>query len=278
MSTSTISGTVGFLGFGNMGRAIADGMIKAGIVSENQILIKDPGLAVDFAMSLQKKGYQFAESDAQLFRDSSVIILAVKPQTAKAEKETWESLFAGILGAGKTFISIMAGIKATWIREFAPRGSSVIRVMPNLGLSVGEGATAIATDGLSEDSILLAEKIFKSSGQTARVSEEQLDAVTGVSGSGPMYVFEFIEALTQAGMRTGLPRETAYKLAIQTAKGSLKLLETSTDEPSVWSARVRSPGGTTAEAQKVLEQGGFQELMIRAVEAAVKRSKELSGN
>ena len=171
----------------------------------------------------------------------------------------------------------MAGIKTANLREIFPESFTVIRVMPNLGLSVGEGATAIATDGIGEESLQLAEAIFKSSGLTVRVTEEQIDAVTGVSGSGPMYLFEFIQGLTQAGIGVGLPSETAYRLAIQTAKGSLKLLETSADTLSVWSARVRSPGGTTEAAQKVLERDCFHATLIRAVAAAVARSKELSG-
>ncbi len=269
-----LSGTLGFFGFGNMGSALARGMVSVGRISPNQILVLDPLLPESIKVDLAASGYRFAGLPDQLFNESEIVVLAIKPQIAKEERENWRAIFEHIHG-NKVFISIMAGVKAAYLRSiFSP--SIAVRVMPNLGLSVGEGATAIATDGLSEESLQLVESIFQSCGQTVRVSEEQMDAVTGVSGSGPMYVFEFIEALTQAGVDSGLERQTAYRLAVQTAKGSIKILENSLDLPSTWSARVRSPGGTTAEAQKVLEDEGFHALLIRAVKAAVKRSKELS--
>jgi pyrroline-5-carboxylate reductase len=279
-SSEKITGMIGFLGFGNMGKAIAKGMVAAGVVSADKVLIKDPGLPADFAATLRNEGYQFAESEADLFRKSSVILLAVKPQTAKAERDNWKTLFSSMTGSGKTFISIMAGIKAPYLREIAPQGSVVIRVMPNLGLSVGQGATAIATDTAPEENLRIVESVFQSCGTTVRVSEDQMDAVTAVSGSGPMYVFEFIEAMTQAGVAAGLSREVAYALVQQTIKGSLELLKPVDGVPSAspdeWSARVRSPGGTTAAAQDVLNAEGFRPLIERAVLAAKNRSIELS--
>lgn len=277
-SSQNITGTIGFLGFGNMGKAIAEGVVAKRISTAESILIKDPGLPADVAQALSQKGYRFSQSDVELFHQSDVILLAIKPQVAKEQRETLAGVFQSLSGTGKTIISIMAGIKAPWLREFAPRGSNVIRVMPNLGLSVGEGATAIATDGVGDFSIV--EAIFRSCGTTVRVTEDQIDAVTAVSGSGPMYVFEFIEAMTQAGEKAGLSRETAYELVKQTVLGSLKLLEPVDGLPSVspdeWSKRVRSPGGTTAAAQDLLHAEGFREILERAVLAAKKRSIELS--
>jgi len=279
MSTTTI-GTIGFLGFGNMGKAIAKGVVAAGIVPANKILIKDPGLHVDFAVSLGHQGYRFAESDADLFTQADVVLVAVKPQVAKQERENWKALFASLQGEGKVFISIMAGIKAPWLREIAPRGAEVVRVMPNLGLSVGIGATAVAADGASDRSLEITETIFNSCGTTVLVNESDMDAVTAVSGSGPMYVFEFIEAMTAAGEKAGLSRETAYELVKQTVLGSLELLKPLDGAPSAspdeWSARVRSPGGTTAAAQDLLRAEGFRDMLARAVEAAKNRSIELS--
>ncbi len=273
-------GIVGFLGFGNMGKAIANGLVAAGIVSADRILIKDPHLPADFAASLAEQGYKFADSESQLFEDSSVVLLAVKPQVAKAERDNWKTLFASLNGSGKTFISIMAGIKAPYLREIAPQGAVVVRVMPNLGLSVGQGATAIATDAVREENLQIVESIFRSCGATVRVSEEQMDAVTAVSGSGPMYVFEFIEAMTAAGVSAGLSREVAYELVQQTVRGSLELLKplggVPAASPDEWSARVRSPGGTTAAAQDLLRTEDFRGMLERAVLAAKNRSIELS--
>jgi pyrroline-5-carboxylate reductase len=280
MASEKITGIIGFLGFGNMGKAIAKGMVAAGIVPAGDILIKDPGLPEAFAAQLKSEGYAFATSEADLFSKSKVVLIAVKPQTAKAERENWKTLFASLQGEGKIFISIMAGIKASFLREIAPKGTSIVRVMPNLGLSVGAGATAVAVDGLDEEVLRTVEAIFNASGASARVKEVDMDAVTAVSGSGPMYVFEFIEAMTQAGVTAGLSREVAYELVQQTIRGSLELLKPIDGVPSAspdeWSARVRSPGGTTAAAQDVLNAEGFRPLIERAVLAAKNRSIELS--
>jgi pyrroline-5-carboxylate reductase len=273
-SSQKITGTIGFLGFGNMGKAIAEGVVAKGVSSVGSILIKDPGLPADVAQALGRKGYRFAQTDAELFKQSDVILLAIKPQVVKEQRDALAGVFEALSGTGKTIISIMAGIKAPWLREFAPRGSNVIRVMPNLGLSVGEGATAIATDGVGDFSIV--ETIFQSCGTTVRVTEDQIDAVTAVSGSGPMYLFEFVGAMTEAGVKAGLEQDVAYKLAIQTAKGSLKLLESSSDTPDTWTKRVCSPGGTTLAALGVLQSEGFHGILERAVLAAKKRSIELS--
>ena len=279
MGSEKITGTIGFLGFGNMGGAIARGMVAAKLVSAEKILIKDPGLPADVAGTLRALGYRFTESEEQLFGDSSVVVIAVKPQTAKAERENWKKMFAAFPKDRKVFISIMAGIKSAFLREIVPSQFAVVRVMPNLGLSVGKGATAIAQT-FDDNAMEVAEAIFRSCGTTAFVKEDQMDAVTAVSGSGPMYVFEFIEAMTQAGEKAGLSRDVAYELVQQTVRGSLELLKPVDGVPSAspdeWSARVRSPGGTTAAAQDVLNAEGFRALIERAVAAAKERSIELS--
>jgi len=260
--------TLGLLGCGNMGGAVARGAVASGLLSADRVFIFD---SEPKAMQpLQALGCKAVASTEELFEKADVIVLAIKPQVFRATPPTPQR-------GEKTVVSVMAGIRVAQMRAAFPNSFTVIRVMPNLGLSVGEGATAIASDGLTEASLQLAESIFQSCGKTVRVTEDLIDAVTGVSGSGPMYVFEFVEALTQGGVDAGLTRETAYELALQTVKGSAKILENSTDAPQTWSARVRSPGGTTAEAQKVLEAGNFHDLVNRAVQAAVRRSKELSG-
>lgn len=264
-------GTIGFLGFGNMGGAVARGVVKAGIVPASGVLVFDPGLADDV---LSAQGFRRAVSAEDVFRGADVVLLAVKPQVFKEVAATWKDLVSGL--SGKTVISVMAGIRTVQLREVFG-GLVVVRVMPNLGLSVGEGATAIATDGLAEEALALTEAVFRSAGATARVEEAHMDAVTAVSGSGPMYLFEFVESMTAAGVKTGLSREAAYTLVLQTIKGSLKLLETSSDTPEAWTKRVCSPGGTTLAALGVLQAEGFHGIVERAVAAAKKRSEELSG-
>jgi pyrroline-5-carboxylate reductase len=271
MSATKISGTIGFLGFGNMGGAVARGAVAAGIVPAANILVHDPAFAES---ALAEQGFTRAASAEEVFRRADVVLMAVKPQVFKEVAGAWTELVSGL--SGKTVVSVMAGIRAARLREVFP-GFTCVRVMPNLGLAVGEGATAIASDGVSEVSLRLVETLFNSCGATVRVKEEQMDAVTAVSGSGPMYLFEFVGAMTEAGVKAGLARETAYALAVQTAKGSLKLLETSTDTPEIWTKRVCSPGGTTLAALGVLQAEGFHAILERAVAAAKKRSQELSG-
>jgi len=267
------SGSLGLIGCGNMGAAVARGAIAAKLLPPQRVFAYDAEPAA--VRSLETLGCRPAASPEELLRQADIIVLAVKPQVFQSLAGEWKKAFSSL--RNKTLLSVMAGIKAARLREVFPDSFTVIRVMPNLGLSVGEGVTAIASDGIPDTSLALAESVFRSSGQTVRVSEDQMDAVTGLSGSGPMYVFEFIEALTEAGVDSGLPRETAYRLALQTAKGSVKLLETSSEPPPAWSTRVRSPGGTTEKAQQVLEKEGFHAILGRAVQAAVARSKELSG-
>jgi pyrroline-5-carboxylate reductase len=266
-----ITGTIGFLGFGNMGGAVARGLVAAGLMPADRILVHDPMAAPE---ALSALGAASAGSAEEVFRRAEVVLLAVKPQVFQQTAAAWTELVAGL--SGKTVISVMAGIRAERLRTVFP-GFHAVRVMPNLGLSVGEGATAIATDGVPEDTLALVEAIFRSSGTTVRVTEDQMDAVTAVSGSGPMYLFEFIDGMTKAGVKAGLARDVAYALALQTAKGSLKLLETSSDSPETWTKRVCSPGGTTLAALGVLQKDGFHGILERAVAAAAARSKELSG-
>ena len=275
MSATKISGTIGFLGFGNMGGAVARGAVAAGILPSSSILVHDPAFPDSV---LSEQGFARAGSAEDVFRRADVVLLAVKPQVFKEVAGAWTELVSGL--SGKTVISVMAGIRAGKLREVFP-GLTCVRVMPNLGLSVGEGATAIAADGVAEDSLRLVETLFNSCGTTVRVTEDQMDAVTAVSGSGPMYVFEFIEAMTQAGEKAGLSRQTAYELVRQTIVGSLELLKPVNGVPSAspdeWSTRVRSPGGTTAAAQDLMRAEDFRGLLERAVAAAKKRSEELSG-
>jgi pyrroline-5-carboxylate reductase len=221
----------------------------------------------------QDVGVVAAESAGDLISQCDVIVLAVKPQIFH---HVAPGLKATLQSGERTILSVMAGVSSSLIRSYFPQEWKVVRVMPNLPLAVGEGATAIEIDGHSEGTLLLAERIFAAAGRTVRVSESQMDAVTGLSGSGPMYVFEFVEGLIAGGVKVGLPRQTATDLALQTIRGALKLLENSGEHPGVWTARVCSPGGTTIHAQHVLESAGYRGIIMAAVEAAAARSKSLS--
>jgi len=264
--------SLGLLGCGHMGGALVRGAMSAKLLKPEHISIFDPDPAA--TRPLEALGCRAAASPLEVLQNSQVIVLAIKPQIFSKLAPEWKAAFSAL--PEKMVISVMAGIRSMRIREVFPVNCKVIRVMPNLGLSVGEGGTAIAVDGLAESSLQTVEALFRASGITARVSEDQLDAVTGISGSGPMYVFEFVEAMTEAGVRCGLARETAYALVKQTLRGSLALLENSKETPSDWTKKVCSPGGTTERALGVLNAQGFKELLAQAVRKATERSKELS--
>jgi pyrroline-5-carboxylate reductase len=264
--------TIGVLGCGNMGAALVRALVKTGTAAADDVYVYDtlPG-----AMEALKKdlGVQAVVQAHDLPLHSDVLILAVKPQI-------FHHIAPGLKPRStrneKVVISVMAGVTSESIRGHFPPDYQVVRVMPNLPLSVGEGATAIETDGHSEATLLMVERLFSAAGRAVRVNSHQMDAVTGLSGSGPAYVFEFLEGLILAGVKAGLSREASSVLVMETAKGALKLLESGKDGPAQWTAKVCSPGGTTIHGVHFLESAGFKGILMGAVEAAVKRSRELS--
>lgn len=264
--------TIGVLGCGNMGAALVRALVSSGTAAPKDVFVYDtlPG-----AMEVLKKelGVQTVIHAHDLPAQSDVLILAVKPQI-------FHHVAPGLKPKSgpreKVVISVMAGVTSENIRTHFPEDFQVVRVMPNLPLSVGEGATAIEIDGHSEATLLLVERLFSAAGRAVRVGSHQMDAVTGLSGSGPAYVFEFLEGLILAGVKAGLPRDASATLVVETVKGALKLLESGQDGPAQWAAKVCSPGGTTIHGVHVLESAGFKGILMAAVEAAVKRSKELS--
>ena len=265
--------TIGVLGCGNMGAALVRALAASGTAAPEDIYVYDT-LPKAMAALKQEAGVRTVDQAHDLPLHSDVLILAVKPQT-------FPRIASGLRTQSgpkeKLVISVMAGVTSDSIRTYFPSDWSVVRVMPNLPLSMGEGATAIEVDGHGEAILLLVERLFNAAGRTVRVAANQMDAVTGLSGSGPMYVFEFLEGMILAGVKAGLSRETASALVLQNVKGSLKLLESGKDEPSHWTAKVCSPGGTTIHGLHVLEASGFKGILIAAVEAAVARSQALSG-
>jgi pyrroline-5-carboxylate reductase len=265
--------TIGVLGCGNMGGALARALVQSGTASPKDVYVYDtlPGAMEALKQDL---GVQAVVHAQDLPARSDVLILAVKPQIFH---HIAPGLKPQTSRKEKVVISVMAGVTSQAIRGHFPGDWQVVRVMPNLPLSVGEGATAIETDGHSEATLLLVERLFSAAGKAVRVASHQMDAVTGLSGSGPAYVFEFLEGLILAGVKAGLARDASATLVMETAKGALKLLESGKEGPAQWTAKVCSPGGTTIHGVHVLESAGFKGILIAAVEAAVKRSKELSG-
>jgi pyrroline-5-carboxylate reductase len=265
---------VGFLGAGKMGTALAKGFVNAGLVAANQIIASDP---LENALTAFEKevGAKVAGTNAEVARFAKVLILAVKPDQVGA-------VFAEIrkdFTRDHLLISICAGVPISKMEAGLPDEARVIRVMPNTPALVGASATAYALghSAKPEDG-QLAQKLFSAVGIAFQVKESLLDAVTGLSGSGPAYVYLVIEGLSDGGVAAGLPRDVATKLAAQTVFGSAKMVLETGQHPGVLKDMVTSPGGTTIEGLHELEKGKVRGTLINAVRAATEKSKKLGQN
>lgn len=275
--------TIGFIGAGNMAEAIARGLLRAALFSRDQIVAIDPSPERQrlFTEDLGV-GCNGGKSPATC----DVVVLATKPFVVA-------EAIGGIRGELRPealIISIAAGISTRFI-EAAIRGNEgggtvagggagpgprVIRVMPNTPMLAGKGMSALARGRYAtDDDLLLAERIFAAAGRTVRVSEDLMDVVTAVSGSGPAYVFYLVEVLAAAGAAAGLSEAQSSQLARETVIGAAALLDQSKDGPAELRRKVTTPGGTTQAAIETLQAGDLQGLMTQAIAAAAKRSKEL---
>jgi len=261
---------IGFIGGGNMAEAILKGMISGGIAA-GSILVSEP-LEPRRQHLASVYGVGTTADNSEVARACSTVILAVKPQQAAA--------VCGALNSDMTgkhlLVSIMAGVSCSTLEGFFNEPVRVVRVMPNTPSLVLCGAAAIARGKNATDADMAeVEAIFTLVGSCCRVDEKLMDAVTGLSGSGPAYVLTFIEALADGGVKSGLPREIALSLALQTVLGTAKLLAETGEHPGSLRDKVTSPGGTTIAGLHALEKGCFRATVMNAVEAATARSKEL---
>ena len=263
--------TIGFLGAGKMATALARGFIRAKLVASNQIIASDsiPAACTAFA---RETGAKSVPSNAEVARSAKVIFLAVKPdQTAPVLAEVRDHFTAAHL-----LISIAAGVPIAKLEGALPSGARVIRVMPNTPALVGESATAFAPGKSARPAdSSLAQKLFAAVGTAFQVKESLLDAVTGLSGSGPAYVYLFIEGLSDGGVAAGLPRDVATRLAAQTVLGGAKMVLETGQHPGALKDMVTSPGGTTIEGLHELEKGKLRGTLMSAVRAATEKSKKL---
>jgi pyrroline-5-carboxylate reductase len=263
---------IGFVGAGQMARALAAGFVRAGLVKPAEVIAADPAAAALTAFSQSVPGANVGSSNADVARQAHLLVLAVKPQqvaTALAEIKP-------AVDEKHLVISIAAGVRLATLAAGLPTGVRLARVMPNTPCLVGQsasafalGPTATAADGQT------IQRLLESVGAAHRVDEKLLDAVTGLSGSGPAFVFVTIEALSDGGVRMGLPRDVAMALAAQTVKGAAEMVLATGQHPAVLKDQVASPGGTTIAGLAALEQGGVRSGLIAAVEAATRRSVEL---
>jgi pyrroline-5-carboxylate reductase len=264
---------VGFIGGGNMAEALIRGLHAGGFPAA-EISVAEP-LAERRVFLNGRYGVTTTADNADVAAGCDVIILSVKPQVAFAALAE----VSASLTRDKRLISIMAGVKSGAIEAAVPAGVRVVRVMPNTPALVLEAATAISAGKSARDEdVALTRHIFDLVGKTYLVEERLMDAVTGLSGSGPAYVLTIIEALADAGVKNGLSRDVAAGLAAQTVFGTARLLLESHEHPAVLREKVTSPGGTTIAGIHALERGGVRDTLMNAVDAATARSKELGGS
>jgi pyrroline-5-carboxylate reductase len=262
---------VGFVGAGNMGEALIKGLIAANRLPSDAIFATDVRLERLKQLGRQY-GIQVLGSNPDLVAHSDVVILAVKPQIMAAVLGE----IGGSLGARHLLLSIAAGVSTTRLRQHLSPAVRLIRVMPNTPALVLEGVTAIArADRLESGDLETAEQIFGAVGKVVVLDEDLMDAVTGLSGSGPAYVALVVESLADGGVKMGLDRPTAMTLATQTVLGAARLLLETGTHPGQLKDMVASPGGTTIAGVAALEEGGIRTTFIRAVEQATIRSREL---
>ncbi|MBM7581449.1 pyrroline-5-carboxylate reductase [Caldicoprobacter guelmensis] len=262
---------LGFIGAGNMASAIMRGIIARGIIRTSDIYAFD--IDKDKLKKLSAElGISAAEDNCQVVSSSDIVILAVKPN---AYSKVLQEIKA-CLDEKHILVSIAAGITTDFIKQLIGYKCKVVRTMPNTPALVGEGMTALASNhSLSPEELKVVKDILLSLGKVEEVPESLMDAVTAVSGSGPAYVALFIEAMADGGVLAGLPRDLAYRLAIQTVIGTAKLLSEWGKHPGEVKDMVSSPGGTTIEAIRYLEKQGFRSAVIEAVNACAIKSQAL---
>ena len=265
-----IEGTIGFIGTGNMAEALIRGLVHAGVAAPGQIVGSDPR-EERCAEVTSRYGVRVVTDDVVVAREADILVLSVKPQVMARVLDQ----VAPHIRPEAFVVSIAAGISIAAIETRLPK-ARVIRTMPNTPALVGAAATAIAAGGhATTDDLNVTRRIFDSVGMTVVLDEYQMDAVTGLSGSGPAYIFLIIEALSDAGVKVGLSRHTAQALAAQTVLGSARLLIETNEHPGRLKDMVTSPGGTAIAGLHTLEAGGLRTTLMDAVEAATRRSREL---
>jgi pyrroline-5-carboxylate reductase len=262
---------LGFLGAGNMSGALIKGLLHAKVLPPERILASD--VKADRLEHLAKiHGIRTTTDNHALLRESDVVVLAVKPQ---AIDKVLTDVGAD-LRADQLLISVAAGVPIDALEARLPAGARVVRSMPNTPATVQAGATAIAGGAHArEDDLRIARELFEAVGRVVVLDEALLDAVTGLSGSGPAYVMLIIEALADGGVKVGLHRDTALLLAAQTVYGSAQLLLETGEHPGRLKDMVTSPGGTAIAGLHTLESGALRKTLIDAVEVASKRAAEL---
>ena len=264
---------IAFIGAGNMAEALIKGMLVSKVISAKRIIAADVN-AARLSWIHDEYGIKTESSNQRAAKWADIVVFAVKPQVLP---EVLENI-APSLGPGKTVISIAAGVPTERIERALPKKTPVIRAMPNTPALVQRGVSAIAKGAFATRThARLAREIFHSVGIVIQIEEKLMDAMTAVSGSGPAYAFLLMEAMMKAAVAHGLPREDALNIVAETVRGAGELVARTHQSPEKLRQRVTSPGGTTEAAIKVFQQKKLDATVAQAINAAVKRSRELAG-
>jgi len=264
---------IGFIGGGNMAEALIKGLLASGFPLE-RIMASEPSelrrdhLAEEF-------GIELTIDNTEVMQKSEIIVLAIKPQIADEVLEEVSSSYTN----DKLLVSILAGVSCAQIERHLVGSPRVVRVMPNTPALVGEAASAICRGhNSSKEDLALVKQLLESVGKVQVIDERQMDAATGLSGSGPAYIYTVIEALADGGVREGLRRDVAHALAVQTVVGAALMVRETGEHPAILRDRVCSPGGTAITGVSTLENKGLRTTLMEAVSAAANRSRELGGS
>ena len=265
----SIKKKVGIIGCGNMGGAILYGALESGILSKDDVYVYD----INPAMMEKSSGWgvHLSRNDEDVCQNADLILLAVKPQNAaEALAQCKKAL------EGKALMSIVAGVTVSRLQAMIDGTPRILRIMPNTPAMVFEGAFALCSDNdFTNEELEAAKSLYSSIGIVELVPEHLIDAVCGLSGGGPAYVSMFIEAMADGGVKQGLPRKTAYRLAAQTCLGTAKMILETNIHPGELKDMVTSPGGTTIEGCEALEKGGMRAAVMECINAGAEKSKQL---
>jgi pyrroline-5-carboxylate reductase len=264
-----ITKKIGIIGCGNMGGAILYGALKSGVLPKENAYVYD----INPAMMEKAKGWgvNLASDDEDVCKNADIILLAVKPQNAAEALKMCKNALDG-----KAMMSIVAGITVERLQNMIDKAPRILRIMPNTPAMVYEGAFALCSDNdFTEEELADARSIYEKIGVVEMIPEHLIDAVCGLSGGGPAYAAMFIEALSDGGVKQGLPRATAYRLAAQTCLGTAKMILEMGIHPGELKDMVTSPGGTTIEGCEALERGGMRAAVIDCINVATEKSKKL---
>ena len=262
---------IGFIGAGKMGGILIRSILKNGLISPKNLWVCDK--FIEKLTSLAKEGANISIEIKPIVKNADVLFLAIKPQDIS---EVLEHL-KGRVQSGQLIISLVAGVTTSFFIKKLGKEISLIRIMPNTPALLGEGITAISsTEKVSSEQRVLLKRIMATVGEVVEIPESQQNAVTGLSGSGPAYIYTVIQGLIKGGVRAGLSPELALRLATQTTLGAARMAKESNSSLDELRQAVASPGGTTIEGLKVLNEGRLEECLAEAVVKATQRAKELN--